>query len=371
MTEYPPPGAPDGMPPPGPPLGYWPPPGAQGPIPNGPTPIPPTPGGPAPLGQTAWGPPVHQPGVVPLRPLTLGDLLGGALQTVRANPKATVGIAAVVTFGFMLIPMLGTLLLGIGGGLPTFELVPEESSGMNTGDIGLLISTGVSAVFSLLASIVVTGLIVRVVEQALVGAKISAGEAWQLSKSRLLPLLGLTVLVGVGLTLVLLVPIAVGIAFGIVLDNTLLTVLLGILGGFLGVAGSVFLFTRYVLLAAPSLVLEGHGVFASLRRAAQLSHGQFWRLFGIYLLTNLITSFVGQVIAIPFSILGVGLMFVVPESWALASMLLATNIATVLTGALIGPFNAAVLALQYYDQRFRKEGLDIQLLNQSLHAGPR
>jgi hypothetical protein len=52
-------------------------------------------------------------------------------------------------------------------------------------------------------------------------------------------------------------------------------------------------------------------------------------------------------------------------------MLLSSNVSTVLIGALIGPFNAAVLALQYYDQRFRKEGLDIQLLNQSLHAGPR
>ena len=115
--------------------------------------------------------------------------------------------------------------------------------------------------------------------------------------------------------------------------------LLGILGGLLGVVGVVFLFTRYLLLAAPSLVLEGHGVFASLRRAGQLSRGQFWRLFGIYLLANLTTSFVAQVIAIPFSIVGVALLFVLPEGWALAGMLLASNTATVLTGALVGPFN--------------------------------
>jgi hypothetical protein len=377
MTQYPPPGAPQD----GPPPGTWPPPGPSGPGPAGqvpggpyptaPYPTAPTPGGPAPLGQTPWGPPVHQPGVVPLRPLTLGDILGGALQTVRRNPKATVGVAAVVTFGFMLIPILGTLLLGISGAMPSYDLTPAESTGPDAGDIGLFVSSLVSGVFSMLASIVVTGLIVRVVEQALVGAKISAGEAWQLSRSRLLPLLGLTLLVGLGLTLVLLAPIALGVAVGLVINSTPVAVLLGILGGLLGVTASVFLFTRYVLLAAPSLVLEGHGVFDSLARAAQLSRGQFWRLLGIYLLANLITSFVSQVITIPFSLLGVGLMFVVPESWGLASMLLVTNVATVLTGALVGPFNAAVLALQYYDQRFRKEGLDIQLLNQSLHAGPR
>ena len=119
-----------------------------------------------PPGRAPWGPPVHQPGVVPLRPLTLGDIFGGALQTVRANPKATVGIAAVVTFGFMLIPMLATVLLGIGGGMPSYDMTVEESEAMDAGDIGLLVSSGVSAVFSMLASIVVTGLIVRVVEQA-------------------------------------------------------------------------------------------------------------------------------------------------------------------------------------------------------------
>jgi hypothetical protein len=310
--------------------------------------------------------------VVPLRPLTLGDILGGALQTVRANPKATVGIAAVVTFGFMVIPMLGTVLLGIGGGMPSYDLTAtEDSAAMDAGDIGLLVSSVISSVFGLLASIVVTGLIVRVVEQALVGAKISAGEAWQLSRARLLPLLGLTLIIGVGLSVVLAAPVALGVGVGILLDSTPLAVLFGILGALVGIAGLVFLFTRYLLLAAPGLVLEGHGVFASMRRASQLSRGQFWRLFGIYLLANLITSFVAQVIAIPFSIIGVVFLFVLPDNWALAGMLLATNISTVLIGALIGPFNAAVLALQYYDQRFRKEGLDIQLLNQSLHAGPR
>ena len=76
-------------------------------------------------------------------------------------------------------------------------------------------------------------------------------------------------------------------------------------------------------------------------------------------------------IAIPFGILMVVLLFVLPGGWALVGMLLVTYGSTVLTGALISPFNAAVVALQYYDQRFRKEGLDIQLLNQSLRGGPR
>lgn len=380
MTYYPPPGAADSPPPqdpapgsaPGPAPGSWPPPsvpGAWGGPTAGPVP-PPGPGWGAP-GRPPWGPPVHQPGVVPLRPLTLGDIYGGALQTVRRNPKATVGLAALVTFGFMVIPTVITVLLGAGNDLPSLEVTAEDSGSIEAGNVGLAISTVVSAVFSLLSSIVVTGLIVRVVEQALVGRKISAGETWRLSRGRLLPLLGLTLLVLLGTVLVFGVPIAVGIGVGIAAGSTTLAVLLAVLGGLAAVVGAVFLYTRYVLLAAPCLVLEGRGVLASFARAGQLSRRDFWRLFGIYLLASVITSFVGQVIAIPFGILGFVSLFALPDGWGLVGMLLISNVSTVLTGALVGPFTSAVMALQYYDQRFRKEGLDIALLNQSLQSGPR
>ena len=39
------------------------------------------------------------------------------------------GIAAVVTFGFMLIPMLATVLLGVAGGMPAYDVMTVEESG--------------------------------------------------------------------------------------------------------------------------------------------------------------------------------------------------------------------------------------------------
>ena len=60
-----------------------------------------------------------------------------------------------------------------------------------------------------------------------------------------------------------------------------------------------FLYTRYVLLAAPALVLEGTGVFASFRRAGRLSRGQFWRILGHLPARQPRASVVGQVIAVP------------------------------------------------------------------------
>ena len=102
-----------------------------------------------------------------------------------------------------------------------------------------------------------------------------------------------------------------------------------------------------------------------MRRAAQLSHGQFWRVFGISLLATMAAYFVGQLVAIPFVIIGVVLMFVLPGSWGFVALLLATYLSAVVTGAITSPFIGGVTALQYYDQRFRKEGHDIELLDQA------
>ncbi len=318
-------------------------------------------------GPPVLGPPVHQPGVVPLRPLMLGDIFGGALQTVRRNPKATVGMALLVTFLFMLIPILATLVLGAGNALPSFDMSDGSTTGsVVSGDLGVLLPSLISGVFSALSSIVITGLIVRVVEQAVVGRKISAAEAWACSKGRLPRLLLLTLVIGLVTLLVIGVPVGIALAIGLTVGSTPLTVVLVVLAGLAGLGATFFLYVRYVLLAAPALVLEGTGVRGSFRRAAELSRGQFWRIFGIYLLASLAASLVSQVVAIPFAVLGAVSIFVLPDSWALAGMMLTSHVSTILTGAVVGPFTAGIVALQYLDQRFRKEGLDIELLERTL-----
>ncbi len=373
MTYYPPPGAPDGSygPPPGSPF----PPGPHGaPGPQG-SPAPQGPGGPwaGPPSPAAYGPPVHKPGIVPLRPLVLGDIFGGALQTVRRNPRATVGMALMVTFAFMLLPILGTVVLGASGLLPDVDVFDPNaasgSGGMGPTDLGFVLSSLVTAIFSGLSTIVITGLIVRVVEQAVLGRRITTAQAWEGTRGRLLPLLGLTVLVTLGMLVVIGVPTGIALLLGLVTGSGPLTVLLVVLAALAGTAVSFFLYTRYVLLAAPALVVEGTSVLASFRRAAVLSRGQFWRILGIFLLANLAASVVGQVIAVPFAILGAVGLFLLPSSWALAGMLLSSHVSTILTGALIGPFTSGVLVLLYLDQRFRKEGLDIELIDRTLGPG--
>ena len=298
-----------------------------------------------------------------MRPLTLGDLFGGSTLTIRRNPMATIGLAALVTLGFMLLPIIATVVLGATHALPTIDV---GGDGDPAAGLGLNAATVVSGIFSWLAGVVVTGLIMRVVEGAVVCRRLRGADAWRRSRGRLLPLLGLSLLALVVMVLVVGLPVGLGVLAGVAASSTTLAVLLGVLGGLLGVVGAVFVYVRFLLLAPPNLVIEGNGVLASVRRAGGLSRGQFWRLFGIALLAGLAAGLVGQIVAIPFAIVGVAGMFLLPGSWAMVAFLLSTYVSTVVTGAITSPFTGGVTALQYYDQRFRKEGHDIELLNQSL-----
>ena len=86
-----------------------------------------------------------------------------------------------------------------------------------------------------------------------------------------------------------------GVAIGFVVGVPLLLAALAV---------GLFVQIRFFQLAAPALVLERTGVFASLRRAGRLSRGQFWRIFGILLLTALVIGVVGQVVAVPLAVVG-------------------------------------------------------------------
>ena len=368
-TSYPPPGSP---PPPG-----------RGPAPDR-VPGPPPPGryagtpypgpyagpGPGPVPGTPWGPPVARPGVVPLRPLTLGDLLGGAIQTIQRNPRATIGLALLVSALFMLLPVVASVLVGLTGASPGLVGAGGSASSddlvADTGGVAYYALLAASSVFSGLASIVIAGLIVRVVGAAVVGRPMPAGEVWRRTRGRLPALLALSLLGGLVSLLALGTPVGVGVLAWALTDSVALGVAVGLLLGLLGVVALVWLWVRLVLLAAPALVLEELGLVAAMRRAHALSRGQFWRLLGIALLAGLIAGVVGQVVAVPFSVVGAVAALLLPSSWSLPGLLLVSNLGSVVTGALMGPFSAGVTGLQYVDQRFRKEGLDITLLDETL-----
>jgi hypothetical protein len=313
-------------------------------------------GGPVPPG--GYRPPPVQRGIIPLRPLSLGELLDGAFKSVRANPRVMFGLSAVVVlsaslFGIVtqvaLLPSIARSVGGVIGDVdPTDELGLVDSTAASLALFGTL-------PWHFLAVTVLTGLLTGSVSRSVIGQKVSAGELWTRYWRRCLLLVAFSVVV----QLVLLLPWLL-LGLGAYLLGTAgavgATITFGIVGAIAIVVGSVWFFVR-VLLVPPTLVLENGGINASLRRGWVLSRGSFWRLLGIYLLAVIIIGLVAQVIAVPATIAA---MLISPDPTSVTYIVL-TTFATGLSQAISTVFVAAIVALLYIDIRIRREGLDVAL----------
>lgn len=343
-----------------------------GPAPGGPTQDGPVPGGfgaqdsaygPGSTGQQppSWHqlPPeqlarMHQPGVVPLRPLTLGDIFGGALQTLRRNPEATIGMGLIV-LAVLLVPSLLLTLLAV-----------QALSGVS--EVDAAAATGlINVVFSMLSSIALTGMIVHVVGEAVLGERAGLAGTWQTVRGRLPALVGTVLLIGVLFT-ILAIGLILGIAAVAVAASESGSGVLGVLGILLLVLGGLVVMVwagcRLSLAPAP-VVLERVGPWRGLTRAWQLTKGaQAWRIVGITFLAGIVTTIFATVVQLPvtavliFGLESAGL----PTSPVSTTVLVTDHLLQLVVGAVTIPFTAGVTALLYLDQRMRREGLDLVLV---------
>jgi hypothetical protein len=286
-----------------------------------------------------------QPGVIPLRPLGLGEILDGAIKIIRRYPRPTLGLSAAIALVVTVINVLFVLLLD-GGSRPTFADNSGDGSGTTLNNTNLSGAPGTIVTF--LAGLVLTGVLVAVVGKAVLGQPAALGEIWQSVKGRLWALLGLSLLTG----LILSLPIGVGIAIGLLTGSVGLTVLLGLIGG----VGSVYLYVR-LSLAAPTLVLEKAGVTTALRRSGVLVKGAWWRTLGILLLSSIIVGFVTAIVTVPVAVIAL----VASGGDSGNGLQILTHVLTGLLSVFIAPFGAGVRAMVYVDRRMRAEGLDVAL----------
>lgn len=161
----------------------------------------PPPGYGPPLG---YGPPVApgavKPGIIPLRPLTLSDIFNGAVGYIRANPKATLGLTAMVVVTLQIISLVALFgPMTAFGDIVTGE--PDELTGAVVG--GWSASFGASLLVSWLAGVLLSGMLTVIVGRAVFGSPITVGEAWAKVRGRLLALFGLALLEAAGVVAVL------------------------------------------------------------------------------------------------------------------------------------------------------------------------
>jgi len=337
----------------------------------------------APSGQAGYGGYASvlapKPSIIPLRPLSIGEILGGSFESLRANPKAMFIPSLVVMTILGIISALGTTYFfdRLGASSP----FSSSTSQPDTTDLekqwsslfGLYAQSGVNSILTMFASSILTGLLIVTVSRTILGRKASLSDVWQRTKPRVWALIGQAVIIQLIFIAVLAAAIGVFLALFLGLripdlvdsaspDDAVGTILLTILGLLVLVAlvglGMFALYCK-LSLAPAALILENVGVFEGISRSWALTRGYFWRVVGIQILSFLIMSFASAIVTTPISMLAGVLTAAAPSAQILA-LGMSVLLGNIVTAATL-PFDSAVNALIYTDLRMRSEGLDVEL----------
>ncbi|MEU3983709.1 hypothetical protein AB0F77_27105 [Streptomyces sp. NPDC026672] len=329
------------------------------------------PGGPG--GYGGWGggwggpPPAAKPGVIPLRPLGVGEILDGAVSTMRTYWRTVLGVSLTVAVVTEIVTILfqGLVL----NDLETTAVTDDPSASFSevarvmgeamAGSVAVLLITSIG-------TIIATALLTTVTSRAVLGRPVTIGEAWRESRPQVLKLFGL----------ILLLPL---IAAGILLVGALPAIVVAVAGGpgaaiaglaVVGILAAlvvvIWLMVRFSL-ASPALMLERQSVLKSMSRSTKLVRGSWWRVFGIQLLAGLIANIVASIVVLPFAVLATALSgdgfagFLSGTGNVGWTFLIISGIGSVIGSTITFPITAGVGVLLYIDQRIRREALDLEL----------
>ncbi len=275
-----------------------------------------------PSGPPGYGSPVgtggvgSKPGVIPLRPLTVGEILDGAFQVVRRQPAATVGSALAAN----------VLSLAIG----VLVLLAFIFSDFDVDSIRVAIAAMTSLVAVLLSAAsgaLLAGVLVLPVGKAILGQRATFGQVWREALSRFWSLVGwlLVQMMVVGLILLLAVVPAVGLSLANEDAGAFLVFPVMLLAG----VGIAVLFAFFAFTPS-ALMLERVSLRTAMVRSFTLA------LIGLI-------GFLGHT---GTAMVGGAVMLVI--SMAVPTLL-------------ITPFMSCAVTLLYVDTRMRREGLHLEL----------
>jgi hypothetical protein len=232
-------------------------------------------------------------------------------------------------------------------------------------------SAALGGLVSFVAGTILTGLLITVLGQAVLGRRTPLGGAWAATRGRVPGLLGLSLLT----TLVLVVVVVVGFLPGVLVAALGGSggVLLTVVGGLLAAAVAIFLGVAWSMIT-PAYVLEGIPAMSAFRRSYRLVRPQWWRIFGILLLGAIITTIIGVVLGLPFGFVTTLLdgspdptTGTVPTPGLAGSVV--TAVGAIVVGTITAPFGAGISGLLYLDQRMRREAFDLELLRAAQSPG--
>jgi membrane-anchored glycerophosphoryl diester phosphodiesterase (GDPDase) len=333
-----------------------------------------------------WTPP-PKPGLIPLRPMGLGTILGASFLVMRRNPRATLGPALILSAAITII-----VALGVAAYVAAFSRVLTATSYDDADAFAagallvslLLVVLGIAIV--VVATAVLQSIIVVEVARASLGEKLKLGQIWRIFRGRLWAVIGYTLLIA--LAIAIFVGLFFVVTFAVIAVTTLgtastsstspdaimgvmfatfgVTILVSLLGGLFW----LWLSTKLAFVPA-AIVLERRSIRASIVRSWTLTRGYFWRTLGIILLVGVMVWIASQIVAVPVSFAStLALPLLIPTGGSPDPMgaivvgivfLVVTSALTTVTTAIGMVLQSATSSLLYIDLRMRKEGLDLEL----------
>jgi hypothetical protein len=287
-----------------------------------------------------YGAMAPKPGCIPLRPLTVSDILGGAFQAIKRNARTVLWLSAGAGAAQALIALVVQRYASAQGKRAIDQSDPAHPV-VHWDQLGKLVGStfGLSLLGSLFAA-VLTGMVVVVVTEDVVGRTASLELVWSKVRSRFWRLILLSLLVS----------------------------LLSALGLVLCLAPGIWLWGIWAV-AVPALIIENRGITGALRRSANLVRGTFWRVWGIRALGFAITLVLGSAVSAVVAALASAVTGDRPAGFLGTSgggtlswtYLLLSAVGTAALVTLTAPFQASLDSLLYVDLRMRKENLAIEL----------
>jgi hypothetical protein len=251
---------------------------------------------------------------VPLRPLSVSEILDGAFATLRTNPGATLGLA------FVTSAVLELVFIAAG-------LASQDQSFWFYVLLQMLLGG-----LRLMLVVLLAGVLAVVVAEASLGRRITLGAAARQVAPRLPGLVVITV----AFTALTLVGLAT----------------LGVLSVWLGV--------RYCL-ATPVYALERGTVIQAFRRSRSLTRRAWWRTLGILGLAAVVAATLVLVVAVPVSVFTSIGSRTGSNGVPTTTGLVAQAFAGLLITMVVTPVLSGVIAILYLDRRIRREALDVAL----------
>ncbi len=261
------------------------------------------------------------------RPLGVGEILDAAFTIYRNHFKTLWLCVLVVVVPLAIIDTLITASVTENAFDPTEEPTATSDGAAIGGGLARIILGFILALLSAAAC-------TRAVGAAYLGNRVTWQESLGYALRKLFPLIVLSILTGVA------------VIFGLVLV----------------IVGAVFIGVR-LSVGSPALLIDDIGPVAAFRRSWNLVGGRWWATFAVLLLSTLLVLFISLVI----NLLLVGPLLATDPNELVGATL--TTIGTIVSNVFTVPLQAAVVAILYFDLRVRKEGLDIQLLAESVGSG--